>query len=208
MRGLLATCAIGALLACATGVSAAQTHTATTAQRSLSRALTSGIRSAGRSSGASVVDLTTGQTLFSSAAVTGRLPASVEKVYTTSTALLRFGPNATLTTSVLGRGVSVHGTWVGTFYLRGGGDPTFGSQSFDQINYDGGATMQRLVANLVRATGITALKGRVVGDETRFDSLRGTPATGYQPSLYVEGELSALAYDRGWSDLSGTTLQR
>ena len=33
-----------------------------------------------------------------------RLPASVEKLYTTATALLRFGPNATLTTNVLGVG--------------------------------------------------------------------------------------------------------
>jgi D-alanyl-D-alanine carboxypeptidase/D-alanyl-D-alanine-endopeptidase (penicillin-binding protein 4) len=166
------------------------------------------MRAAGRSSGAYVVDLNTGQSLFSTAAGTGRLPASVEKLYTTSTALLRFGPNATLTTSILGRGVLSHGTWIGTLYIRGGGDPTFGSQGFDQSEYGGGATLQRLVANLVRATGIRALKGNVVGDESRFDSLRGTPATGYQPADEVEGELSALAYDKGFALVDGTEFDR
>lgn len=211
MRGFLATLAtVGALLTCSTTGAAAQTSgDSAAAQRTLGRALSKGMRAAGSASGAYVVDLSTGQSLFSAAAGVRRLPASVEKVYTTSTALLRFGPNATLTTSVLGRGTQGRlGTWYGTLYLRGGGDPTFGSASFDQSNYGAGATMQRLVANFVRETGITALRGRVVGDESKFDSLRGTPATGFQPSGEVEGELSALAYDKGWANLDETALDR
>jgi D-alanyl-D-alanine carboxypeptidase/D-alanyl-D-alanine-endopeptidase (penicillin-binding protein 4) len=194
------------LLACCAGAGAvALAHPGQTPQSSLSRALRNGMQAAGRQSGAYVVDLNTGQTLFSSAANTGRLPASVEKLYTTSTALLRFGPNATLTTSILGRGTqSPRGAFFGTLYLRGGGDPSFGAASFDQSSYGGGATMQRLVINLVRQTGITSLTGRVVADESYFDSLRGTPATGYAPSIYVEGVLSALAYDRGWATLDGS----
>ncbi len=50
--------------------------------------------------------------------------------------------------------------------------------------------MQRLVANLISATGINALSGSVVADESVFDSRRGTPATGYAPNIEVEGELS------------------
>ena len=57
--------------------------------------------------------------------------------------------------------------------------------------------MQRLVANLIRSQGITSIQGRVVGDESYFDSLRGTPATGFGFSTDVEGSLSALAYNRG-----------
>ena len=205
MRGLFATCAsVAVILAGTAGVAVAQTPSAP--QRSLSRSLSGGMRAAGRSSGAYVVDLTTGQRLFSAAAATGRLPASVEKLYTTSTALLRFGPNATLTTTILGRGALSHGTWSGTLYIRGGGDPTFGSQGFDQSQYGGGATLQRLTANLLRATGIRALKGNVVGDESKFDSRRGTPATDYQPSGFIEGELSGVAYDRGWATLNGSTF--
>jgi serine-type D-Ala-D-Ala carboxypeptidase/endopeptidase (penicillin-binding protein 4) len=198
--------AIGILLACCAGAGAAALPDASqTPQSSLSRALRNGMRAAGHQSGGYVVDLNTGQTLFSAAANTGRLPASVEKLYTTSTALLRFGPNATLTTSILGRGTqSPSGAFSGTLYLRGGGDPSFGAASFDQANYGGGATMQRLVTNLVRQTGITSVKGQVIADESFFDSLRGTPATSYAPSADVEGALSALAYDRGWATLDGS----
>ncbi|MGA9859535.1 MAG: D-alanyl-D-alanine carboxypeptidase [Solirubrobacteraceae bacterium] len=176
------------------------------AVRSLDRGLSLGMREAGRYSGALVVDLQTGQTLFSANARVGRLPASVEKLYTTTTALQRFGPNATLSTSLLGQGTMSQGTFTGTLYLRGGGDPTFGAAGFDRTNYGSGTggTMQQLVSALIRATGMRALKGAVVADETMFDSDRGTPATNNQPSLEVEGELSALAYDRGWESAAGT----
>ncbi|MGH2892238.1 MAG: D-alanyl-D-alanine carboxypeptidase/D-alanyl-D-alanine-endopeptidase, partial [Solirubrobacteraceae bacterium] len=131
-------------------------------------------------------------------------PASVEKLYTTTTILQRFGHDATLTTSLLGSGTQVGGTFTGTLYLRGGGDQTFGSASFDGANYGTGATIQQLVAALQTSTGITALNGNVVADETLFDSDRGTPATGNHPSIDVEGELSALSFNRGWANSIGT----
>jgi D-alanyl-D-alanine carboxypeptidase/D-alanyl-D-alanine-endopeptidase (penicillin-binding protein 4) len=197
----------GALLAILSAPAQAQSTAA--AQRALRSALGHGMRSAGRSSGADVVDLSSGKTLFSAAPGTPRLPASVEKLYTTATALLRFGPNATLTTRVFGVGsVDSTGSWHGTLYLKGGGDPTFGAAFFDRQAYGGaGATMQRLVANLKRQAGITSIHGSIVGDESYFDSVRGTPATGNSASTYVEGELSGLAYDRGFSNLSGTAFQ-
>jgi D-alanyl-D-alanine carboxypeptidase/D-alanyl-D-alanine-endopeptidase (penicillin-binding protein 4) len=176
------------------------------AVRTLNGALNHGMRQAGNFSGADVVDLNTGRTLYSHNATTGRLPASVEKLYTTTTALQRFGPTATLTTSLLGQGRQHGTTFTGTLYLRGGGDPTFGSSAFDTANYGTGATMQQLVSDLVSSTGIHAFQGNVVADETMFDSDRGTPATGNQPSTDVEGELSALAYDRGWANATGTSF--
>jgi D-alanyl-D-alanine carboxypeptidase/D-alanyl-D-alanine-endopeptidase (penicillin-binding protein 4) len=174
------------------------------ANRQLDGTMNLGMRQAGSFSGAYVVDLTANRTLYAKNAATGRLPASVEKLYTTTTALQRFGSNATLTTSILGVGTQEGGTFTGTLYLRGGGDPTFGSTAFDTANYGTGATVEGLVAALRTATGITRLHGNVVGDETFFDSDRGTPATGNQPSGDVEGELSALSYNRGWANDSGT----
>ena len=176
------------------------------AERSLVAGLNGGMRQAGAHSGAYVVDLTAGQTLYAHNANTGRLPASVEKLYTTTTALQRFGAGGTLTTAVLGQGQMEGTTYVGTLYLRGGGDPTFGAASFDTGNYGTGATIQQLVSHLVAATGMTAFKGNVVADESVFDSDRGTPATNNRPSTEVEGELSGLAFDRGWYNLSGTVL--
>ncbi|MGI8414397.1 MAG: D-alanyl-D-alanine carboxypeptidase/D-alanyl-D-alanine endopeptidase [Solirubrobacteraceae bacterium] len=178
--------------------------------RALRRILARGIRAAGSSSGAFVVDLDTARALFSARADTPRLPASVEKVYTTSTALLRLSPETSLATIVLGRGtLDAHGGWHGILYLKGGGDPSFGSASFDRSTYGSGvgATTARLAANLIRQSGITSVHGAIVGDESYFDSLRGTAATGFGMSSDLEGELSALAYDRGQTDESGTSFQ-
>jgi D-alanyl-D-alanine carboxypeptidase/D-alanyl-D-alanine-endopeptidase (penicillin-binding protein 4) len=161
---------------------------------------------AGGSNGALVVDRTTGQTLFSANPDVRRLPASVEKLYTTTTALLDYGPRSRLDTSVYGVGNLTDGVWDGTLYLRGGGDPTFGSQGFDRAWYGAGATVQTLAKNLQKA-GIKSVQGRLVGDESWFDDLRGTPATGYKPNLEVEGELSGLSFDSGFTSASGTALQ-
>ena len=199
-------CLLVLLAASAQDAAARATRVNATVLQSLERTLNRGMRAVGRYSGAYVVDLTTGQVLYSNNANGPRLPASVEKLYTTSTALLDFGPSATLTTSVLGVGQVTDGTFTGTLYLRGGGDPTFGSAAFDQTNYGTGATVQGLVRNLVTATGLHALDGNVVADESIFDSRRGTPATGYAPSTEVEGELSGLAFNRGWANNYGTAL--
>jgi len=145
--------------------------------------------------------------VFSDHAVDGRLPASVEKVYTTSTALLRSGSSAKLSTDVLGAGTrGVHGTFSGRIYLRGGGDPTFGSAGYDHSAYGTGASVQQLATNLKHA-GINGIDGSIVGDESYFDSLRGTPATGNAYSPYLEGLLSALVYDRGFANSSGSAIQ-
>ena len=177
------------------------------AQRRLDRALSKYLRQAGGHDGAYVVDLTAGRTLFASHTSVARLPASVEKLYTTSTALFRFGPGARLSTRVFGVGtLRSGGAWHGTLFLKGGGDPTFGSVAFDHQAYGTGATMGQLVGRLIRRQGIRSVAGHIVGDESYFDSLRGTPATGYQISGYVEGELSALAYNRGFADPEGLSF--
>jgi D-alanyl-D-alanine carboxypeptidase/D-alanyl-D-alanine-endopeptidase (penicillin-binding protein 4) len=208
MRAFLAMVAAAGMLFVLGSEPASAQNTAA-AQRTLRAALRQGLRAAGGVGGADVVDLDTGRTLFAASAGVARLPASVEKLYTTATALLRFGPDATLSTQVLGVGsLDSAGGWHGKLYVRGGGDPTFGAAFFDRQAYAGaGATIQQLVANLVDVSGITSMHGSIVGDESYFDSLRGTPATGFAPSTLVEGTLSGLAYDRGFSNLSGTVFQ-
>ncbi len=202
MRGLLVTLGAAVVLLGA-GVGTAQAQASPSpapspARQALTRALNKGMQQEGAYSGAYVLDLTTGQPLYASAARVPRLPASVEKLYTTSTALLRFGPAATLTTSLLGTGYRGRlGKWVGALYLRGGGDPTFGSAGFDYPNYGGGATVQRLVANLAGGAHITGLVGRVVGDASYFDAAPGTSESGFQFDPDVEGSLSALSFNRG-----------
>jgi D-alanyl-D-alanine carboxypeptidase/D-alanyl-D-alanine-endopeptidase (penicillin-binding protein 4) len=205
MRVFLAALGAIALLALAASTAGAQVSPAESA---LQRALTRSMVTMGGSSGAYVVDLNTGEVLFAQAPDTGRMPASVEKLYTTSTALLRLGPTRRFTTSILGTGSQdPAGVWDGTLHLRGGGDPTFGSVGFDRAWYGTGTTLHSLIGALLKATGITAVQGSIVGDGSYFDSARGTPATGYQRSSEVEGELSGLAYDRGFAALYSSAFQ-
>ena len=175
----------------------------TPAGRALTRSLATGMRHAGAYSGADVVDLTTGATLYSHNPSTPRLPASVQKLYTTSTALSLYGPSARLTTSVLGTGARLGSVYTGALYLRGGGDPTFGSGSFNHAAYGTGSSVQQLASKL-HGAGIDTISGRLVADGSWFDSDKGTPATGNRPSIDLEGELAGLDYNRGWANADGT----
>ncbi len=154
---------------------------------------------AGPSDGAYVYDITAKKALFSERATTLRAPASVEKLYTATAVLERMGPSARLATTVYGVGQLLPGgTWEGSLYLRGGGDPTFGSESFISAHYGGvGASVDTLVSELVKTAGIHHITGSVYGDESFFDSRRGEPSSNYAFDPFLEGNLSGLAFNRG-----------
>ncbi len=156
---------------------------------------------AGPHDGAYVYDLTTHRPLFSERASATRPPASVEKLYTATTALALMGPSARLSTSVVGVGrMAPGGVWEGDLYLHGGGDPTFGSGAFIAARYGGvGASVTMLVEQLVRVDGIHHVTGSVRGDDSFLDPLRGEPSSSYEPDPFLEGTLSALAFNRGES---------
>ncbi len=183
---------------------AASTAPAALAQNSLEAPLAHEMRLAGAESGAYVYDLTKATTLFSERAEVPHPPASVEKLYTATTALELMGPEATLATSVIGTGhPGPDGRWEGNLYLKGGGDPTFGSASFVEARYGGqGATVTKLAA-LVKAAGIKEVTGNVDGDDSWFDSLRGDPYSDYAPDPELEGELSGLSFNRGETGSEG-----
>lgn len=176
------------------------------ADRMLERTLAANMRAAGPYSGAYVLNTADRGTLFKWKSDTPRVLASNTKLFTAAAALDSLGPDATLPTAVLGSGQKLDdGTWRGDLYLRGGGDPTFGSAAFVGRNYRAGATAEEL-ADSIEATGITRVTGRVYGDESRFDSLRGGPDSAFRTSIYV-GPLSALAYNRGFANDRGSAFQ-
>lgn len=176
------------------------------AQADLKSSLTRYMRLAGGRSGAYVVNLTTGEKVFAWRAGTPRILASNAKLFTSSAALARFGVDGTLGTEVLGDGrLDDTGVWRGNLYLKGGGDPTFGSGTYARKFYGGGSTVQQL-AKLLDQAGIVRVTGRVYGDESRQDSLRGGPDSGYGVSIWV-GPLSALSYNRGFATESGSAFQ-
>jgi D-alanyl-D-alanine carboxypeptidase/D-alanyl-D-alanine-endopeptidase (penicillin-binding protein 4) len=170
--------------------------------------LTGQMRFAGAYSGAYVVNVSgdTPRTVFRWREHTPRMLASNTKLFTTSAALARFGREGTLGTEVLGTGeLDPEGVYRGSLYLRGGGDPTFGSRRFTMGSYGGGTTVQDL-AILLDDIGIQRVTGRVYGDESAFDSLRGGPDSGYGVSVWV-GPLSALSYNRGLFTEGGSGFQ-
>jgi D-alanyl-D-alanine carboxypeptidase/D-alanyl-D-alanine-endopeptidase (penicillin-binding protein 4) len=187
-------------------LAAAGLAAAAPAQADLPSSLGRQMRLAGSHSGAYVVNLTEGTVDFAWRAGRQRILASNAKLFTTGAALARFGAEGTLGTEVLGTGaLEDAGVWRGNLYLRGGGDPTFGSRRFATRSYGSGATVEQLAA-LLEAAGIRRVTGRIVGDESRHDSLRGGPDSGYRVSIWV-GPLSALSYNRGLADEGGRGFQ-
>jgi serine-type D-Ala-D-Ala carboxypeptidase/endopeptidase (penicillin-binding protein 4) len=198
MRRALLTLLALALLA---PVQAAQADLA-----SLKRSLSGQMRQAGSHSGAYVKNLSNGQQVFAWRAGVPRVLASNTKLFTAAAALARFGTEGTLGTEVLGSGeLDDDGVWQGDLYLRGGGDPTFGSRRFASRAYGGGASVEELAA-LIAETGVERVTGRVYGDESRHDSLRGGPYSAFGVSIWV-GPLSALSFNRGLATESGGGYQ-
>ncbi len=135
--------------------------------------------------GAVALDLSTGTTVYSRNASLPLIPASNEKLAVTYAALTALGPEFTIETDVLGEGQQVGTTWQGDLVLKGYGDPTLSAADLTAL------------ALQVRAAGIARVTGRVLGDESWFDSRR--TAVGWKAAFYITESppLSALIVDRG-----------
>jgi D-alanyl-D-alanine carboxypeptidase/D-alanyl-D-alanine-endopeptidase (penicillin-binding protein 4) len=185
MRRLLLAIVLGPALLAAGPATTAQAYDVEDLRAKLSREM----RLAGGSSGALVRELDSGATLYERRADVRRVPASVEKLFTTSTALLRLGSGGTLATRVLTDGTAgPDGVLRGDVYLVGGGDPTLT-----------GSHLERLARRLA-TQGVTAVEGRIYGDESLFDSRRGGPRTRFAFDGFMGGVLSSVAYRRGFDD--------
>ncbi len=115
------------------------------------------------------------------------LPASNEKLAVTYAALTALGPSFRIETDVLGSGALDGSTWRGDLVLKGYGDPSLSSADLASL------------AHQVAQAGIRRVSGRVLGDESWFDSRR--TALGWKPSFYLleSPPLSALIVNRGWT---------
>jgi serine-type D-Ala-D-Ala carboxypeptidase/endopeptidase (penicillin-binding protein 4) len=164
----------------------------------LSSALKRQMRGAGAYSGALVVDADSGHTLFSWRPGTPRVLASNAKLFTTAAALGRFGVGGTLSTQVLADSqMNANGVLHGDLWLRGGGDPAFGTLAYVRRHYGPRAASVDSLVNQLSQLGLTAVRGGVHGDESSFDTIRGVHDSGYLTSPWV-GPLSALIANHGY----------
>ena len=149
-----------------------------------------------------VRDLGTGRVLCGLDPANRLSIASNTKLFTTATALAESGPDHRLATRVYADGrIDEDGVLDGRLYLRGSGDPSLGSTRFLEAYFGGGGSDLGLLARKVKKAGIERITGRVMGDDSVFDRLRGTAESGYETSPWV-GPLSGLAFNAGYLDSS------
>ncbi len=167
-------------------IPAAQAGSRSAFQSQLARALHAKHVSPSRT-GAIVLDLRTGETLFAQNSRLALRPASNEKLATTFTALTALGPSFRIETDVLGDGQLSGTTWLGDLVLKGYGDPALSAAQLNKL------------ARQVVAAGIEHVSGRILGDESWFDTRR--TGLGWKPQFYLHESpaLSALIVNRGWT---------
>jgi serine-type D-Ala-D-Ala carboxypeptidase/endopeptidase (penicillin-binding protein 4) len=162
------------------------------------------VHGGGNASGLFVINGETGAPLCASAARKPRPLASNMKLFTTSTALSRLGPQSRIPTTLkTDGGIDRNGVLHGSLYLVGGGDPALGTPPFYRRFLGGLGTNLFLLKRQVREAGVESITGRVYADDSIFDHLRGVADSGYATSSEI-GPLSGLAFNSGYSSGSGS----
>ena len=124
----------------------------------------------------------------------GLIPASTQKLLTSAAALAQLGPDSRFTTDVRAPAPPGGDGAVAELYLVGGGDPLLSTADFAS---DGGyqgqprrSTSIEALADKVAAAGVRRV-GRIVGDESRYDSERLVPS--WNPRYIANFDISPLS---------------
>ena len=113
-----------------------------------------------------LTDIKTGKIISSHEKDKPLTPASILKIVTTATALEVYGPDYRIETRLEYSGtIDSNGILTGDIYIKGGGDPTLGSE---HIGRSGNDFWTDCLAAIKKA-GIKAIEGRIFADETCFD---------------------------------------
>jgi D-alanyl-D-alanine carboxypeptidase/D-alanyl-D-alanine-endopeptidase (penicillin-binding protein 4) len=164
------------------------------------------VHGGGAASGLYVIDGETGKPVCARAAGRPRPLASNMKLFTTSTALARLGPQSRIATTLKTDGsIDRNGVLRGSLYLVGGGDPALGTPSFYNRFHGGLGTNLFLLKRQVREAGVRSVTGRLYADDTVFDRLRGVADSDYATSPEI-GPLSGLDFDSGYSSASASSF--
>ena len=113
------------------------------------------------------------------------MPASNEKLLTSSAVLFELGPNFRYTTTLFRTGVvDKNGVLRGDLYLKGTGDPSFNSARL------------KTLADALAKSGIKRVEGRIIADASRFDDdLLGNGWQWDDEPFYYSAQISALSCD-------------
>lgn len=138
------------------------------------------------------MDLTTKQTIAELNPNQSLVPASITKLVTTATALEILGANFQFTTSLYYNGTidTLTKTLNGNIVIKGGGDPSFGSNRYEK-HYGNFFNKWALA---IKSLGIDSINGKVIGDASYFSEQM-------IPSTWIWGDLGNY-YGAGPSGLS------
>ncbi|MGH2976391.1 MAG: D-alanyl-D-alanine carboxypeptidase/D-alanyl-D-alanine endopeptidase [Solirubrobacterales bacterium] len=164
------------------------------------------VRGGGSASGLFVIDAESGKPVCARAAGRPRPLASNMKLFTTSTALARLGPQSRIATVLRSEGgIDRGGVLRGNLYLVGGGDPALGAPSFYRRFLGGLGTNIFLLKRELREAGVEAVTGRLYADDSVFDRLRGVADSRYATSPEI-GPLSGLSFNSGYGNSHATSF--
>lgn len=158
----------------------------------------------GAISGLSVRSASTGEILHSYNGETSLTPASSLKLFTAIAALTILGSGYTFKTEIKTDGKKKNkGVLKGNLYIKGGGDPTLTIKDI------------KMMAKQLRQEGINTLDGDVIGDDSRYDTVRYSvdlPWT--DETAYYGAQISALTaspdedFDAGTIQIQITPSQK
>ena len=129
------------------------------------------------------------------------VPASTVKLLTAVAALDQLGPQATFDTTAVTLTSAQGGVLNGNLWVIGGGDPILSTADYiERFGQPQPFTNAATLAERIAASGITQIRGDIVGDESRYDTARYVAS--WDPSFiaaHESGPLSALALNNGFS---------
>lgn len=133
-----------------------------------------------------------GRRLYEARGDLALIPASTLKVLTAAAALTAFGPEATFATDVRTARAPTDGVVEGDLYLVGGGDPLLSTADYLATfrNQPQIATSFEAIADAIVGAGVREVRGRIVGDHTRYDDRRLFPT--WKPEYVSEGDVGPV----------------
>ncbi|MCX5786685.1 MAG: D-alanyl-D-alanine carboxypeptidase/D-alanyl-D-alanine-endopeptidase [Elusimicrobia bacterium] len=140
--------------------------------------------------GISVKDAASGISVAAYNAQKNLTPGSILKIFVTAAAFDRLGPDYRIKTAVYHDGAVVNGFLNGNIYIKGGGDPSLGSQLIKDARPL--EETFKLWADAVKARGINVINGAVVGDESAFESVQPGSWAWEDIGNYYAAQASAL----------------
>jgi D-alanyl-D-alanine carboxypeptidase/D-alanyl-D-alanine-endopeptidase (penicillin-binding protein 4) len=142
-----------------------------------------------------IVDPENGDTIADYNSTMSLTPASVMKLVTTAAALEKLGPDYRFKTITGYSGTLTRNSKIlwGDIVIKGGGDPTLGSERFSEHYKD---FIEKWV-NAISATGISRIRGRIIADDSYYDYQPVPPGWNWEDlgNYYGSGAYGISVYD-------------